>query len=521
MPRMVNRKAKVAAASLPAPIGGLNARDSVSMMPETDALLLDNWFPNETSVDLRNGFDEWATFTGDCETVIAYQGASANELFAAVDDGTDCAILDATAGGALSVADVGGSGDTLQALTSARFDYTNVGTTGGQFMLLCNGANPMLQYNGSAWSVASGITGITGGSQTIFSIVLHASRVWLLKENTFSVWYLGTNAVSGAATELNLATLFPAGGALACAVVWGGDTNSQLDSFIGFVSTEGEVNVFTGGDPSSDSTWYRSAYFKIGRPVSTGNRTWCRFASDALIMTADGIIPISKAVQLDRAGPAISITDKIRTLVTSDFVSHSSRFGWSLVLHPAGNKLILNVPTVENTSSRQYVMNSKTGAWCRYTGWHAFSWEVQRDTLYFGGDGILVKADTGLGDDGVAVQADAKQAFSYFGARGQQKKFTLMRPVLAIDGEIQLGLDINMDYADAAPSSTITINSGGGDPWAVAWSVAWGGAQSVYRGWHSIRGVGFAAAARLRVQSEDVRVSWSASDFAWEGGGLL
>jgi hypothetical protein len=521
MRRRVNRQAKFASASLPAPIGGLNARDAVSMMAETDAITLDNWFPLATSVDLRNGYSSWNTFTGNCETVIEYQGASATGLFAAVNNAGTRSIFTATSSGAISVPVVGGAGSTVQAVTSTRYDYVNVGTTGGQFLLLCNGADPMLQYNGSAWSVASGITGITGGTQTIFSIIVHASRVWMLKKNTFSVWYLGTSAITGAATELNLATLFPAGGSLACAITWGGDTNSQLDAFIGFVSTEGEVVVFTGSDPSSDATWARVAYFKIGRPVTTGNRCWARYASDALIMTADGVIPASKAVALDRAGPSISVTDKIRNLVTQDFISHASKFGWSLVVHPAGNKLILNVPTVENSTARQYVMNTQTGAWTRFTGWNAFCFAVQRDTLYFGGNGILVKADTGTGDGGVAVQSDAKQAFSYFGSRGQQKKFNLMRPVLSIDGEIQLGLDINVDYADVAPGSTVTVNTGSGDPWSVAWSVAWGGASFLYRAWNSLRGVGFCAAPRIRVQSSDVRVSWSASDFSWEPGGLL
>jgi hypothetical protein len=518
MRKRPRRKAKVSSASLPAPIGGLNARDAVSMMPESDALVMDNWFPQATSVDLRRGYSTESTFTGQCETVLAYQGSSALKRFVAVVNGSTRSIYDATTPGALSVAVVGGAANTVQAVTSTRYDYANVGTAGGQFMLLCNGADPMLSYNGSAWSVAS-ITGVT--TSTISSICVHAERVWLMKKNSFSVFYLATSAVAGAATELNLATLFGLGGSLSQMVVWGGDTNSQLDAFIAFISTEGEVVAFTGEDPSSPSTWARIAYFRIGRPVTSGNRCWTRYASDALVMTADGVIPINKAVSMDRADTSVTATDKIRNAVSADFIAHVTRFGWQLTLHPSGNKLILNVPTVENSVAHQYVMNLQTGAWCRFTGWNAFSWEVQRDVLYFGGNGILVVADTGQGDNGVAVQSDAKQAFSYFGARGQQKKFTLMRPVLAIDGEIQLGLDINMDYADAAPSSTITVNSGGGDPWSVAWSAAWGGATAIYHGWHSIRGVGFAAAARLRVQSEDVRVSWSASDFAWEDGGLL
>lgn len=518
--RRTPKKATALSASLPPPIGGLNARDSVALMPETDALILDNFFPQATSVDLRKGYSSHATFTGQAESVMVYTSTAA-KLFVGVKNGTTYSIYDATSGGALSAAVVGGASNTVQALTSGRFEALNVGTTGGQFMLVCNGADPMLLFDGTSWNVASGITGITGGTQSISSLALYGERVWLMEKNSLRVWYLGTGAISGAATALNLQSLFKLGGTLACIVTWSADSSSDLADFIAFVSTQGEVVAFTGDDPSSAATWARVATVRIGRPVTTGQRAWTQVGGEAFIITVDGVFPLSQAILQGRVDTSKAITDKIRNLINADVLAHGSRYGWALTLHPAGQKLILNVPTGELSTSRQYVMNTQTGAWCRFTGWNAYSWAVAGDKLYFGGNGVLAEADTGTDDNGSVIQADAKQAFSYFGRRGMNKRFTMMRPILSLDGDISLGLDINVDYEDRAPSSTVAIGGNAGDPWSVAWDAAWGGASTIHRAWTSVRGIGFAAAPRLRVHADEVRVSWSASDFVFEPAGIL
>ena len=46
--RPINRRAKSRNYTLPAPIGGLNVRDSLDTMPETDAIVMDNYLPQET-----------------------------------------------------------------------------------------------------------------------------------------------------------------------------------------------------------------------------------------------------------------------------------------------------------------------------------------------------------------------------------------------------------------------------------------------------------------------------------------
>jgi hypothetical protein len=92
---------------------------------------------------------------------------------------------------------------------------------------------------------------------------------------------------------------------------------------------------------------------------------------------------------------------------------------------------IVNVPLTA-TQYEQYVRNTSTGAWCRFTGWNACTFGVFADRLYFGTpDGRLVLADTGQqdaaygwGDDGVEVLRKATQAYARFNMPGMKSQLT-------------------------------------------------------------------------------------------------
>lgn len=505
--------------SLPAPVGGLNARDSVANMPATDALVLDNWFPTPTSVDVRRGYGSYATFTGACETIIVYTGLTSTKIFVAV-NATNDAIYDATSGGALSTAAVGGSGSTVQAVTSARFDYAIYGTTGGQYLTCVNGADTPLEYDGTTWT-ASANTGSGLTTSRLSSVAVYAERLWYIEKDTFNVWYLAAATKSGTLTKLNLGSLFKLGGSLN-SIITVTDSTDSLADYIGFLSTEGELIAYGGTDPSSASAWERVAHIVIGRPVTRGNRAWCKYGSDALVVCADGIYPVRAAIASNGRNRELAVSDKIRDLVNADVQVNGAKFGWQAVLHPTGSKLIVNVPTAENTASRSYVMNTQTRAWCRFTNWNAICYAVAQDQLYFGRDGVLAKADrtTDLDDDGSAIPADAKQAFNYLGRRGQTKHAKLMRPLLAINGPCNIGVDVDVDYEDTPPTSLYALAGGSGDPWGGIWSAVWSQGISIVRQWFTVLGFGFAFAPRLKIQAQDVTLSWSATDLVYEVGSI-
>lgn len=504
--------------SIPAPIGGLNGRDSVANMEATDAVMMENWFPSSTNVSIRKGYTAWNTFSGVCQTIMTYHGLTSTKVYACVNNSGVYSVYDATSAGALSSAVVGGGGATVEALGNTRFDYINFGTAGGQYLIAVNGTNNPIQFDGTTWTVS----GLAGGTPANYqSITVYQKRIFVFSKNTFEVRYWAVETIAGAsAAALNLGSLFKLGGHLA-AIISLADDGGGLVDYIGFVSSEGEVIAYTGSDPSAAATWSLAAHFRIGRPVTVGNRTWCKWGTDALVLCADGVYPLRKAVQADRKVEGLSVSDKIRPLLANDIAIYGSKYGWTCMVYPTGDKLIVNVPTSEDVSSYQYVMNTQTGSWTKFTGWTAFCFEVAGETLYMGGKGTVVKADTTAQDGSSAILAKCRQSYNYFGRRGNQKHTKMMRPIFSSDGNYGLTIAADMDYKTTNPVVLRSITGGAGDPWGGIWDASWSGPAVTSLHWYGVNAVGHAIAPYVAVQVNGTSLNWSATDVVYEGGGIL
>ena len=64
---------------------------------------------------------------------------------------------------------------------------------------------------------------------------------------------------------------------------------------------------------------------------------------------------------------------------------------WDLLLYPPQNMLLVNIP-VSSTVSYQYVMNTISGAWSRWTNIPAYCWYFANENLYFGTAGTVCTA---------------------------------------------------------------------------------------------------------------------------------
>ena len=95
--RRVNRGNKSGNYNLPAPIGGLNACDSLDLMAETDAIVMDNYIPGETKVALRKGFTRYVTTGTPIRTLVEFKAESGNNQFFAFDDNSVWDITSAAA----------------------------------------------------------------------------------------------------------------------------------------------------------------------------------------------------------------------------------------------------------------------------------------------------------------------------------------------------------------------------------------------------------------------------------------
>lgn len=511
---MVQRPVAVSV-SLPAPVGGWNARDVLSEMAPSDAVIMDNWYPSTTSVNQRYGFSEWATgMTGNVETLMVYAGNATDAMFAAV--GSE--IYDVTAAGAVGAADV-------TALSNARWQYVNVGTTAGNYLRAVNGADKSIVYDGSAWhkdgdGAPYDITGVN--SQDIAQIYLFKKRLWLIENASLNVWYLGTDALGGAATVFPLYGVATLGGYVVAAASWTIDAGEGADDYMVFVTNKGQVIVYKGTDPSSATTFALHGVWNIGSPV--GRRCLMKYAGDLLLICQDGVLPLAGALQSSRVQPQVALSYKIQRAVSDAVTLYGDNFGWQLLYFPRENQLWLNVPTSNDGATvEQYVMNTITKCWSRYTGWNWTCMEIFQDTPYGGGDGVVLKAWDTLADNDIAINANCLQSFQDYRMPGVRKRFTNMQPIFLTDGNPLVYGSMNIDFDLGSTSIPITVTPSTGALWdSAVWDASlWGSGLTVSRYWQGCTGLGVYGAVHLQTQANGTAIQWISTTLVMERGGIL
>lgn len=513
-PKQTSKRQVSRTASIQAPTGGLNARDAIAAMKETDAVIMTNWFPSTSSVDMRKGFQSHATgITGNVESLMSYSYGATDKLWSIVDGD----IIEVTASGAVGAAAITGLGNS-------RFEHILMGTSGGNFLMAVNGQDKLHLYNGTTWTPIDGastpaITGVT--TSTISNINSFKNRVFLIQKNTLKAWYLPVSSIAGAASALDFSDIFSLGGYLVTMTNWTLDSSVGIDDYAVFISSEGEVAIYQGTDPSSSTTWALKGTFRIGRPI--GKRCVVKAGADVLILTTDGAFPLSKSLLTDRSQSQVAVTDKITKLITQDIASYGTNFGWQPIIFPTGNKLIINVPSSEGLTSHQYVMNTITGAWCKFTGLNAFCFETLGDKLYFGGVNGVFQAETDTNDNGSDITGEVQQSFSYFGDNTSQKHFKMVRPIFISETYINPLVTVNVDFGLKSPQGIPSYSPTNAALWDVAlWDVSyWVQDDILIKDWRSVNGIGYCAGIRIKSSSAGYRMSWQSTDFVYERGGVI
>ncbi len=452
-----------------------------------------------------------AAASNQIETLMAYSGGNTNKLFA-INGGQ---IWDVTTQNAASLV-------TTVSLGGSRWVYVNVATSGGNYLYMVNqdGLDSPYTYSGSVWAQPS-ITGVT--TTSLSNIMLHKNRVWFIERNTLKAWYLPVASIAGAANSLDLSAFFTRGGKLIAAATWTIDAGYGVDDLAVFMTDNGEVAVYRGTDPSSASTWSLVGIYWIGSPI--GSRPFVKFSGDCLVITQDGVVPLSGALQSSRTNPRVAVSDRIQSAMSAAASTYGSNFGWQLMPYPKQNMLILNVPQQEGETIVQFVMNTITGAWGKFTEWNANCWELFEDDIYFGGtDKTVMKAWSGASDNSDAIECAALQAFNYFGSSGQQKRWTMMRPVFLATGGVPLSARMNIDFdqniVNSDFSNTAPVNGATWD--SAVWDAAqWQQDFVQSTGWRGANGVGFCAAPEIGISSASIHAKWVSTDVVLEPGAVL
>lgn len=489
-----------------APIKGWNAKSDLSDMEQDEAVVLDNLIVVERGLKLRPGHAAHVTgLGGRIAALMEYAGIDATaKLFAS----TETAIYDVSSMGAVGAAVVTG-------INAGQWQHSMFSTAGGNFLVLANGLDSVRNYDGTTWTTPA-ITGVT--SATLITVTPHMSRLWFVQKNTMKVWYLPANAIAGAATAIDFGPLSRMGGYLMAMASWTRDGGAGLDDIAVFITSKGEVHVFSGTDPASAATWERVGTFKIAEPI--GRRCFVKSGSDVGILTSQGLVPLSNVLPISLSETnRVAATEKIGGAFQTAYEGGKNLRGWQCIEYPKQALVIVNVPVIESNTIHQYVVSATKGAWSRWTGLTSECWSLMGDRMFFGGSDGTVYELTGSADVGAAVNGVLVQAFTELGT-AKSKTFKRMRPQFygPIGYRPQVGL--RLDYDDTDLIFGAATYDSPGPAWDVAtWDVDFWAADDLSNSWwQGVVGKGFAVAVVVRISSTET-ITYNGSRLLYELGG--
>lgn len=377
--------------------------------------------------------------------------------------------------------------------------------------------------NGTASSASSiTVSGVT--TSTLSAVWLHQTRLFFTQANSLTAWYLPAAQVGGTANSLSLAGVFQRGGALLAGGTWSTDSGDGKDDLCVFISTEGEVAVYAGNDPSDANAWSLQGRYDIGKPL--GKRGLMRAGGDLLIATDDGIVPLSMVVQRD---PATLSLGAVTAPIRRAWQDEAQRATGGVELHrwPDQNLMLTVLPD----ATRMLTANLQTGAWAVQSGWDGTCGAVYLERGFVGrGDGYVYEINKGGRDNGDTFVASVCFSFSDAGDPTAYKIANLARlsyfAATPVSYRLTVGVDYSPQFGAAAPAADVATMVWGASVWGGA---EWGGDVEEPRAayvdrWRSVAGAGYALAPQVQITSgaaAALSVEVIAVDMMIEGGGRV
>lgn len=503
---------------IPAPVGGLNYRDSISAMSPVDALALTNFIPKQQGVELRRG---WQVFAEPAEGVTIAESVFG---FRAPNPADDKAFM-ATGGNIYDVTDgtmtllVTGTGSTNDEWWTTQF-----ATPADTFLLAVSpGAGYWTYSTGTGWVHQS----VTNLPSTVRTVAVWKQRVWFTADEDSNVYYLdNVDAIAGTATSFAMGSTLRNGGYCSALINWTMDAGFSIDDYLIVVGTEGDIGVWQGTDPTSADTFSLKGVWYVG-PVPKHGTFFTPFGGDVMIVSELGLVPMSKLVngqytEDQQIGPASKIQSVFAPLVRK--LRNEKYFDVFVV--PTSDVLVIKLPADAGTY-RQFAMNVVTGAWCEFTGIPMRCAGMIGGQLYFGtSDGYVCLGLFGdkdgadiNGDGGNYVEGDVQTSFQAFNTPAQLKKFGMVRPtfIALAAPAIKLQINTQFQFTPVGGSPFFTKDSGAVWDEGVWNSSTWVG-NNTYQGWAGTTGLGYYGSLRMKVRGLPATVFTSCNVMTELGG---
>lgn len=505
---------------IPAPVGGLNYRDSIAAMSPLDALALTNFIPKQQGVELRRG---WKVKANPAEGVTTAESVFGYKAPATANDKTFMAaggkIYDVTSG-TMTVA-VSSTGSTNNDWWTTQFS-----TPADTFLLAVSpGAGYWTYSTSTGWLKRT----VTNLPDTVRTVAVWKQRVWFTVDGSPNVYYMdNVDAITGTATSFAMGSTLRNGGSVSSLINWTLDAGFSIDDYLIVVGTEGDVGIWQGTDPTSADTFSLKGVWYVG-PVPKYGAYFTPFGGDVMIVSELGLVPMSKLIngqytEDQQIGPASKIQSVFAPLVRK---LRNEKF-FNVFVVPSSDVLVIKLPA-DGGTYRQFAMNVITGAWCEFTGIPMRCAGVIGGQLYFGtSDGYVCLGLYGdkdgadiSGAGGNYVEGDLQTSFQAFNTPAQLKKFGMVRPsfIALAAPAIKLQINTQFQFTPVGGSPFFTKDSGALWDEGVWNSSTWVG-NNTYQGWAGTTGLGYYGSLRMKVRGLPATV-FTACNVMTELGGVM
>mgnify|MGYP003676429535 FL=1 len=502
---------RVKSASIPAPVGGLNSRDSLDAMPPTDALVMSNFFPTVEKITTRDGYSSFCTGvgSGNVETLVEHFAGANRQLLAVGSNGV------------LYQIDTGSAVSRKTGLSSGRFQTVEF----NGLTIFVNGEDTPFSWDGSSASNLSITLSDSASAATLKGVTAFKNRLYYWTGVDQNFYYSATVSThQGNFTKFPTGLVGTFGGNLIQIGTLTVDGGEGVDDLLTLMMSSGEVLVYSGTDPSA-SSFALVGTFRIAEPINEP-RAIAKLGGDLIVITKEGYLPLSQVFRQDLVGnKAKAISEKIRGTVIRQVALTGSTVGWQIHISADGSKVYFSYPTGDSTDTyNQHVFNPIIGAWTIFQNIPSLVWSNYNGDTYFGTTGGKVYKVGGTADLAAAITADLSFAYNYFGDRGSTKRFTSVAPMLEAPG------DINFDFGvaiDQSPPSGLNLAAGAFTSELATWDTAewdldlWGdttGAGIIQK--RKVVGrLGRSASLRVKVSSSSQKISILSSNFQFIPGG--
>lgn len=478
-----------------------------SVSPSVSGLTSGDWssvqFANSSGdvfLDLVNGSDKKLIYDG----ADFYQIGSTS-LYA-IDYTAETAPF--TVGKTLTGATSAATGTIVKVIDNGTTGTLWVDTVTGTF-----GASEVVSDNntapGSATTAGATVllfNGVTGVDTANLSYNwTYKNRIFYVEKNSLNAWYLPVDSVTGTATKLPLAGIFTRGGSLLFGAAWSLETlGGGLSEQCIFVTTEGEIAVFQGSDPSVADSWSKVGVYRTGRPL--GAKAHIKAGGDVVMATDIGFLPVSASLTRDYAALSpVAVSYPIET-AWNEYVANRSFGAWTCEVWPTQQMMAITMPSPVGGTPTMLVANVRTGAWAPYTGWNALCVLAFQGRLFFGSsNGQIIEAEVTGMDNGVPYTASCVPLFDPLKTPASLKTGLLARSVLLSATEIAPQLSLQSDYQIELPSVPSAVQVPGGNTWDTGiWDVSkWdqAGQKTTRQQWQSVGGAGYSLSPSVQITS--------------------